>query len=400
MTCNLGKINRSDLYVMLWVMYSFQGILYSQGIINQILQFLMLVWCLVVSLKYLINWTHLPKLLKVTNLLLYMYLAYGLVYMLCSQPVSFADGGSPPAYYYLQQTLNSLLPIFLFYCYAKNGYITEQRLRVYFFLFVVVAICTFQHLHQAQVGADIYGRTEFTNNIGYSFLALMPMLFLFYKKPIVQYVLASILLLYIMMGMKRGAIVIGTLCFLYFFYQNWRNTSKVSGRLLIILLTLLFVGVACYYVSTMLEHSSLFLQRLEATQEMDSSGRGDLVSVIWEKYWSNIGIDSLLLGNGANSTIFFAGNYAHQDWLETLCNNGVVGVGILLSFYITFLRSSLSKRFKGQQFLKSAFQMLFLICIMKTFFSMSIQEMELSITMMIGFLSYNEFKNESTPSYR
>lgn len=44
--------------------------------------------------------------------------------------------------------------------------------------------------------------------------------------------------------------------------------------------------------------------------------------------------------------------------------------------------------------------MLFLICIMKTFFSMSIQEMELSITMMIGFLSYNEFKNESTPSYR
>lgn len=400
MTCNLGKINRSDLYVMLWVMYSFQGILYSQGIINQILQFLMLVWCLVVSLKYLINWTHLPKLLKVTNLLLYMYLAYGLVYMLCSQPVSFADGGSPPAYYYLQHTLNSLLPIFLFYCYAKNGYITEQRLRVYFVLFVVVAICTFQHLHQEQVGADVYGRTEFTNNVGYTFLALMPMLFLFNRKPFVQYVFASILLLFIVMGMKRGAIVIGTLCFLHFFYQNWTNTSKVSARLLIILLTLLFIGVACYYVSIMLEHSSLFLQRLEATQNMDSSGRDALVSVIWEKYWSNIGIDSLLLGNGANSTIAFAGNYAHQDWLETLCNNGIVGVGILLSFYITFLRSALSKKFKGRKYLKSAFQMLFLICIMKTIFSMSIQEMELSITMMIGFLSYNEFKNESTPSYR
>lgn len=188
--------------------------------------------------------------------------------------------------------------------------------------------------------------------------------------------------------------------FFAFFYQNWTNTSKVSARLLIILLTLLFIGVACYYVSIMLEHSSLFLQRLVATQNMDSSGRDALVSVIWEKYWSNIGIDSLLLGNGANSTIAFAGNYAHQDWLETLCNNGIVGVGILLSFYITFLRSALSKKFKGRKYLKSAFQMLFLICIMKTIFSMSIQEMELSITMMIGFLSYNEFKNESTPSYR
>lgn len=56
-------------------------------------------------------------------------------------------------------------------------------------------------------------------------------------------------------------------------------------------------------------------------------------------------------------------------------------------------------RFKGQKYLRSAFQTLFFICIMKTLFSMSIQEMELSITMMIGFLSYNGFKNETASSY-
>lgn len=399
MSCSLRIVNRCDLYVMLWVMYSFQGILYSPGIINQIIQFLMLIWSLMVSLKYLINWNNRPRLLKVTSLLVYMYLIYGLVYMFYSQPVTFSGGGSPASYYYIQLSLNSLSPIFLFYSYARNGNLTEKRLRIYFFLFVVVAFFSFQHIHQEQVLADIYGRTEFTNNVGYAFLALMPMLFLFHKKPMLQYVLAFTLLLFIVMSMKRGAIVIGLLCFLHFFYRNFKDSSRASERWLIFLLNLLFLGVACYYVATMLENSDLLLKRLEATQEMDSSGRDDLASMIWKKYWFYIGVDSLLLGNGANSTIIFAGNYAHQDWLETLCNNGIVGVGILLSFYIAFLRSALLMRFKGQKYLRSAFQTLFFICIMKTLFSMSIQEMELSITMMIGFLSYNGFKNETASSY-
>lgn len=396
MSNSVVKINRCDIYILLWVMYSFQGILYSQGMINQLLQLLMLVWCLVVSSKYLTNWSCIPRLLKITSLLVYMYLIYGLIYMLYSQPVTFEGGGSPASYYYLQQSLNSLLPILLFYSYTKKGYITEKRLRAYFFIFTIVAVCTFQHTHQEQVLEDLYGRTEFTNNVGYTFLALMPMLYLFHKKPIVQYVLASILLLFIVMGMKRGAIIIGTLCFLHFFYQNWKNSSRVKDRLLIVLLTFFFLGVAYYYVSDMLEHSDFFLTRLEATQEMDSSGRDDLVSIIWRKYLTNIGVVSLLLGNGANSTISFAGNYAHQDWLETLCNNGVVGVLILLSFYVIFFKTALSQRLNCQKYLKSAFMMLFLICIIKTIFSMSIQGMEISITMMIAFLSYNEFKNENT----
>lgn len=399
MLWNFKRINRCDLYICLWAIYNLQGFLYPQGIINQTAQMLMLFWCITVSSKYFINGKQLPRLLKITVVLVCMYFIYGLIYMLHSQPVTFEEGGSPASYYYLQQSLNSLLPIFLFYSYTKRGYITEKRLRVYFFLFVIVAICTFQHLHQEQVLTDLYGRTEFTNNVGYTFLSLMPMLYLFNKKPIVQYLLASIVLLFIVMSMKRGAIVIGAMCFFHFFYQNWKNSSRTKDRLLIVLLTLLLFGVAYYYVSNMLEHSDLFLKRLEATQDMDSSGRDDLVSIIWMKYWNNIGVVSLLLGNGANSTISFAGNYAHQDWLETLCNNGVVGVGILLSFYITFLKTALSQRLNSQNYLKSAFLMLFIICIMKTIFSMSIQGMDISITMMIAFLNFNELKNENTSSY-
>lgn len=396
MSCNLLIVNRCDLYVVLCVMYSFQGILYSQGVVNQILQFVMLVWCLFVSLKFLINWSIIPKLLKVSSLLVYMYLIYGSIYMLFSQPVTFEGGGSIASYYYIQQSLNSLLPIFLFYNYARKGFLTETRLRVYFFLFIVAAICSFQYSHQQQVLADLYGRTEFTNNVGYTFLALMPMLYLFNRKPIVQYALASIILLFIVMGMKRGAIVIGALCFFQFMFKNWKNSTRRKDRFLIFFLTLLFLGVAFLSVNNMLEHSDLFLSRLQATQEMDSSGRDDLVSIIWNKYWTNIDVFSFLFGNGANSTISFGGNYAHQDWLETLCNNGVIGVGILLSFYIVFLKSAWSKEFDSEKRLKAIFEMLFLVCVMRTIFSMSIQGMEVSITIMIGYLSYKEFKNENT----
>lgn len=402
MSYNLGKINinRCDLYIILWAMYSFQGIIYSQGIINQMLQFLMLVWCIVACLRYIINLICMPRLLRVTSLLVYMYLIYGLIYICYSQPVTFENGDSLASYYYLQQSYNSLLPIFLFYKYSKDGYITEKRLRVYFFMFVVVAICNFQHSYQEKLLADLYGRTEFTNNVGYTFLSLMPMLYLFNKKPVVQYVLLSIVLAFIIMSMKRGAIVIGILCFFQILYQNWKNSSRAKDRQLIFVLTLLILGVVCWYVNNMLENSEYFVRRLKATEEMDSSERNDLVSIIWEKYWTNISVFSLLLGNGANSTISFAGNYAHQDWLETLCNNGVVGIGILLSFYITFLKSAFLKKNKCKKSLKPIFKMLFLICIMKTIFSMSIQGMEISITLMIGFLSYNEFKDENTSSYR
>lgn len=391
MTLNIGRLNRCDIYILLWTIYTLQGFLYPQGVTNQVVQMIMVVWCIVVSIKCLVNYKYVPRLLKMTVILVCMYIIYGLIYMLFSMPVVFDSGYSPASYYYIQQSLNSLLPIFLFYQYSKKGFLKEDRIRVYLVIFIIIGICDFQHSYQEKLVSDLYGRTEFTNNASYSFLALMPMIYFYNKKPLFQYLLTAIVVMFIIIGMKRGAIIIGTLCFLQFLYLNWKNNSKTSNRIIICLLTILTIVAVWWYVSGMLANSEYLMQRLQATEEMDSSGRDDLVRMIWSNYWLNINVFTLLLGNGANSTIAFAGNYAHQDWLETLCNNGLLGVVILLSFYVTFCRSSLSKRLhKVNNTMSSAFKMLFIICIMKTLFSMSIQGMEMPITLMIGFLSYYE----------
>lgn len=315
--------------------------------------------------------------------------------MIFSEPVFFDTGEKPASYYYIQQSMNSLLPIFLFYHYSKKGFLTEERLRIYLILFIIVSICDFQHSYQEKLISDVYGRTEFTNNVSYSFLALMPMLYLYNKKPLFQYLLASMVLMFIMMGMKRGAIIIGALCFFQFLYLNWKNASKSNDKMFICLLTILIIVAVCWYVNYLLASSDYLLQRLQATEEMDSSGRDDLVKTIWSNYWLRINVFTLLLGNGANSTIAFAGNYAHQDWLETLCNNGLIGIICLLSFYINFYKLAISKSLHSANIIMSSiFKMLFFICIMKTLFSMSIQGMEMPITLMIGFLIF--YKNENT----
>lgn len=394
MNFSIGRLNRCDVYVFLWAIYTLQGFLYPQGLINQFLQMVMIFWCATVSIKYFINYQRIPHLLKTTIMLVYMYMIYGLIYMVFSKPVVFDSGDSPASYYYLQQSLNSLLPIFLFYQYSKKKFLTETRLRAYLLFFIIIDFCAFQHSYQEKLISDLYGRTDFTNNVSYSFLALMPMLYFYKKKPLFQYLLASVLLMAIMMGMKRGAIVIGALCFFQFLYLNWKNASKTNEKMIICLLTVLIMIVAWWYISDVLANNDYFIKRLQATEEMDSSGRDDLVKIIWNKYWLNIDVVTLFLGNGANATIAFAGNYAHQDWLETLCNNGLLGICILLSFYVRFFMSAMSNKHNINNIMSSAFKMLFIICIMKTLFSMSIQGMDLPVTLMLGFLSF--YRNENT----
>ena len=79
----------------------------------------------------------------------------------------------------------------------------------------------------------------------------------------------------------------------------------------------------------MMSNSEYFVSRYEQTLEGNTSGRND----IYENLWNTLLLEPnplyFYLGRGANSTLNIVGNGAHQDWLETFCNNGLLGVIIL-----------------------------------------------------------------------
>lgn len=382
----MKSLNRCDAYVGLWCIYMLQGFLYPVGIINQALQLILIIWALFATFQ---SWSDSRGLMKWTHSLIIMYIIYGFFAILLNN-----DNIYTSSYVYLQSSLNSLLPIFLFYKFSKEGMLKISHIKWYIFIFIATYIVKYYLEYQWLLSNSTWGRDEFTNNSGYNFVLLMPLLYFFVKRPIIQYSTLIVVLLYTFLSMKRGAILIGFLCFIVFIIQNFRNSNNRKHKFFIIVLTAFILILGIEYIEQTLVSSDYFVRRIEQTTSGDSSGRDEIYKSVWNGYWSDSSIFQLLFGHGANSTIEYAGNFAHQDWLETLCNNGLVGFIILLGFFVSFLREVLnSKKIVKDKTFFYVFSMCLAICFIRTFMSMSIQEFEPCQTLVIGMLMYVNSRN-------
>lgn len=376
------KLNQCDIYVGLWCFYMLQEVLYPPGIINQVLQLVMLVWSMIALFRYIIdsaNYSY-SSILKATFLLIVMYTLYGCIHIMFDEPIK-----GQYTYYYLQSALNSLAPIYLFYEFTMNGKLTSDRIRIYLPILVVVCILLYYKTENQVLLQK--GGEEITNNAGYFFVSLIPFLFFYSKKPILQFSFLGVILLYVFMGMKRGAILIGVVGVIVFLYANLKESSGKKIILFLMLTMISIVGVSLY-IDYMMSNSAYFMTRVEETMEGNSSGR----DAIYGNLWNTLLLESrplyFYLGRGADSTITVIGKVAHQDWLETFCNNGLVGVLILCFFFYIFGRTAWKSRLYFSRLMFYSFITLFIIVFSKTLFSMSIQNLELFSTMLIGYFAY------------
>ena len=391
-------INRCDVYIATWCIYILQGFLYNQGTINQVLQIVLLTWAIIVSIGVIKNVKHNPFFINMCLLLIVMYILYGIEYMMFGQKYSYGNGGYTSSYGYLQSSLNSILPIFLFYMYSKKGYLTVNRIKNYLIIFIVTFILLYYQNYQetlyhysVEIGSK---REEFTNNVSYYFLLIIPFVF-FYKDVIIKYVFSLILMYFIIAGMKRGAIIIGGFCFIYFLLANFSSSKSWSTRILVVLITVSFLLSAYELVGSMYNSSDYFVQRVEQTMEGDISGRDEIYPKVWSGWYNSKSMLNLVLGYGANSSVKFSdGWYAHQDWLETICNNGLLGITILVLFYMSLIITTIKSKKCLDRQLYYSFVMMTFICIAKSFFSMSIQDMQVCQTLLLGFFvnSYDRYR--------
>lgn len=381
------KLNKCDFYIGLYTLYMLQGVIYPQGIINQLLQLLMLLMGIVVAFPAIVPKTSHPRLLNAVFLLVALYAVYGLYIIITNKRYVFHDGVSSTPYTYLQASLNSLMPIFFFFICGKRGLLSEARLRAYFWIFLLLAVISYFKNYQAMLlEAALEGseRTEFTNNIGYSFVALMLFVPLF-KKFLVRYGLLAFCFIFVMMGMKRGAIVIGAVNIAYFLYRDFVTTRQTRRRFIITLGIFAAIVAGTLYVQKLYDDSAYFRERVELTKHGYSSGRDRIYSKIWNHYWEDTSVVHLIVGNGAHSTISVAGNYAHQDWLETLYDTGIIGTCVLAYFFVVFFRTCRrSPHYLPPQQVTS-FWMLLWVVFAQTLFSMSVQSLSITCTILLGY---------------
>lgn len=281
------------------------------------------------------------------------------------------------------------MPILVFYDFFKKGIVSKKRLLYYLLPLIVLYILHFYRFQNYSIiqSADegIFGE-EFTNNTGYSFLSLFPLTLLL-KNRLIRYSCLIVLILFIFTAYKRGAILITSIILLMVVVNELRNIKNVRNLITSVFLFLVASFLIINYIYNKYENSDYFQHRLEATEEGDTGNRDIIYDDVTQSYL-NGNFLQLLIGRGADSTFEAANTYAHQDWLETLHNNGILGAFLLFLFYLSIFLGVRKLKNKVPSRVLISFWALFIICFLKSFFSMSIQGMELGVTMMLGYLAF------------
>lgn len=383
---NPVKLNRCDWFILIWVVYYLQGVLYpSGGFISVGLLGVNLIVSLICALKVL-QMPFNPPYIKGLNVLLLLFTIYGFAFILFNPPTIHynASGLTVSSYGYIKQIYLSLLPIYAFYYFAVRGYLTADKLRWWAAVFCISSVVSYYYNMQLEMMKLVEkgsSAEETTNNVGYIFLSLIPIWILFNKKPLLQYAGLAICMAFILMGMKRGAIAIGGVVVLYLVWKIIRNAKGVY-KFYVILLTVALGILGVYLVAELMATSDYFLQRIEETIEGDTSGRDNLYSFFWEYFSERADFVNFLFGRGANGTLEIYYNYAHNDWLEIAVNQGLIGVAVYVVYWVLFYQTW--RRAINIE-AKTIIALVGIIFFAKTFFSMSYGDMTYVCTSVFGY---------------
>ena len=376
----LLKDNPCDFFVSLWFIYYVQESIGIEGILSQLIFAILLLWSILYF--FLTNSTcRLNSFLRGLNFLLAVFTIYGIILIL-SRRGTICGSTEIPSYYFLKNIYMSFMPLYPVYYWKVHNKIKDNRLFVYLLSFYISYIAIF-FVNATKITLET-GAEGATNNAGYYFLPLIPMLQLIKCKNIIKHLMMLLIVLFVFLSMKRGAMLIGVVVILLYLKKNlWADLKKhfiISSVLFVLAGYFIYNGVIGFYNDN--EYMQL---RVEQTLNGSTSGR----DVLYEDFYKHITEDSsfldLLVGNGADSSILIVGNYAHNDWLEIMINMGLVGILTYLIYWLSFIAVILKDRRKIVSDYNYVLTSLLVIFFMSSLFSMSIANIKIAASFVLGF---------------
>lgn len=312
-----------------------------------------------------------------------------LLYYLFGQKVYIkADGESVNTINYLKGVLFAFLTFFPFYFFSKKGYLKRENLIIFFIIYGTITV--FRFFYSQTLLRNEYLQSDVVNNAAYDVLSLFPFIFLITDKKILSSVVFIFLFSIVLMGIKRGAILIGLIATIIYVLYLVKAGYKFKFRnFLTGLILLAFLG----YFLHRFYSTNVFLQsRVLALLESGGSGRNVIYSKIYNYWKDSKNMTNLFFGYGLWSSIKIAGNAAHNDWLELLSNCGLMGIFIYsLLFYNLFVTIKKTKEINRKYMLL----MILVIWFMKTLFSMAYMEMNTAPLMILLGWTYGSIENNS-----
>lgn len=381
--------NPCNIYISLLAFYSMQGTIIPTG--GSLLSQIILLIAMLMGLYYTAKTMRMngkPIYFKGLNLLFLTLTVYGLILLLSDHhyivKAKLFDN-EVSNFSYLKSLFLSFPNIYTFYYFSKKRLLTETSLRKWVIALVGIAIFIFfdykiTTIHTLLLnGNDV---EEVTNNMGFLFVALMPGVVLFKNNIKLQYSLLIVCMTFIMMGMKRGAIIVGVVSLIYYLYFNFKYNNQVSkGKVLFF--SILIIVAAYFITEHMMESSDYFMSRIAQTKEGNSSGRNEIYEHFWNHFKNEMDTFKFLFGNGANATLDIGINYAHNDWLEIAINQGVLGLVVYAIYWLCFWRTI--KSIKYNKSAKLVLSLTFISFFIMTLFSMSYTEYSLFSCSVFGY---------------
>ena len=366
-----------NMYVILWLFGYIQNIYYNSSLLSMVFY----IPFTLMTMYYIKEAVIKYRMIGVMKVMLSFFLflcVYGVGLLLFDDAV----GQDPKSF--LMMLFSSLGPIFPFYIFTKRGELTIHKLKICFFVFLIVAIMEYFAFEQKALMLLALNSSydEITNNTTYYFVALIPFIFLFNKKPFFQYPLLACILGFVVSGMKRGAILISTLLLVWFVIRTMKNTS-IKRRIWVICVFFLFVFIGVNFIENIYDTSDYFQRRMEDTVSGQSSGRDKIYNTYWNHYINNNNVLQLLFGEGAYHTENILHLKAHNDWLELLIDCGLCGAILYIMYWFSFIK--LWKNINKYSVLYSIAGAYLIFTFIRSLFSMSFSDMPFSACMLLSY---------------
>ncbi len=316
---------------ILLAIYMLQGFLYPSGsIISQSILLLILIIGSLCLLKSVMD-RNIPTPIAVFAFFILMLSITYLVSPKIQYGWKYEAIGAVSTFGQFKNAISFSLLFFIgYYSGMKQQMSSKIMCAVFYILLIVTVIMFFDQKNKLIIEL---GREGVTNNTAYRIVALIPFLPIamnYIKKRYLCIGVIILMAILIIIGSKRGAILSMVICGAFSVFYYLLHT-KLNAKKIIGILFLLFVSIVLIVYA--IEQNEYLMGRLE------KSGIGTreiAYAILWD-YWNHESSNfSYFLGNGTSASIKVWGNYAHNDWLELLTDNGLLGVTTYIFLFVVF----------------------------------------------------------------
>ncbi len=245
--------------------------------------------------------------------------------------------------------LATLTPFYPIYYFSKYGLIKSKHLVWFMIAMIPIAILGFYSNQAEIISSGPRTVDNVINNMAYVFVRLMPFVFLIRKRKSLSVLLMAIMMIFIILSAKRGALISGVLILIMFFYDllsTMQKKNKTTGYIIV----LTSISMLCFLAYHFFMQNEYLIIRLMNLAEGNSSGRDRIWSAIFNSWYGDGNFLTFILGHGfAASLVITDGYYAHNDWLELISNFGLVGAVTYLALILSAIRLSFNKNLPFEQ---------------------------------------------------